>query len=62
MVKMSKQEALRMLQRLDDDILEPDYPESLVDEELRAMGADPDEIGRWGVELVNRLKAERAGR
>jgi hypothetical protein len=49
--------ALRAIAR--DDMLAPDYPEELLDEELREAGADPDELGRHGEEFVKKLLAER---
>jgi hypothetical protein len=42
-----------------DDMLDPDYPEELIDEELRKAGADPEEIGREGEAFVEKLLAER---
>lgn len=42
-----------------EDMLDPDYPGELIDEELRRAGADPEEIGREGEAFVNKLLAER---
>jgi hypothetical protein len=49
--------ALRAIAR--DDMLDPDYPEALIDEELRKAGGDPEEIGREGEAFVKKLLAER---
>ena len=44
----------------EDDMLEPDYPEALVDQGLREAGLDPDEVGAEGEAFVKRLMAENA--
>jgi hypothetical protein len=47
-----------LLCKLGDD-LSPDYPIEAVDQELRDMGVDPDELGQRGEELVQGLLAEQ---
>jgi hypothetical protein len=44
---------------LDDDVLSDDYPIADVDAELIDGGADPGEVGRWGVALVGDLRKKR---
>lgn len=57
--RCTAEELVAKLERLDDDLLDPDYPIELVERELRDIGLDPDEVGRRGVELVERLKKQR---
>jgi hypothetical protein len=50
----------RALEGLDDDLLDPALPESIVDEQLKAVGIDPVSLARAGGELVAKAKeAER---
>lgn len=51
-----------LCEALDADVPEPDYPIEAVDQELRDMGVDPDEVGQRGEELVQGLLAERDGK
>ena len=53
---------LRLMERRAAEVLEPDYPIELVDEELREAGGDPEAIGKRGVELVEELLAKRRER
>lgn len=48
-----------MLDSLDNDVLDPDYPIEWVDEDLRAMGADPERIGREGAAFAKALLEKR---
>lgn len=48
-----------LCEALDADVLEPDYPIEEVDQDLRDMGVDPDEVGQRGEELVQGLLAEK---
>jgi hypothetical protein len=50
---------LRALERIALDPLDPEYPKELVDEDLREMGEDPDDVGRRGAALAAKLLAER---
>lgn len=43
----------------DEDILDPDYPEELVDEELRARALDSDRVKQWAVEVLAKITAAR---
>lgn len=43
---------------LDDDLLKPDLPEALVDEELKAIGIDPTALAKKGAEFVAQAKDE----
>jgi hypothetical protein len=45
----------RLADFIDDDLLRDEYPIELVDEELRAQGMDPEEIGRRGEAFVRDL-------
>jgi hypothetical protein len=44
---------------LASDVLDPEYPIEWVDEDLRAMGVDPEEVAKRGVQFVKRLLSER---
>ena len=44
---------------LDDDVLSDEYPLAEVDKELMAEGADPGEVGQWGIALARDLKKKR---
>lgn len=57
--KRTDAELVAALDKLDAAILDPDYPIELVEEELRAVGLDPDKVARDGVSLVEHLKAQR---
>lgn len=46
------------LRGLDDDLLDPALPESVVDEELKAMGIDPTALAKRGSEFVTKAKEE----
>lgn len=54
---------LRFLNSLDEslanDVLLPDYPEELIDKELRKAGFDPEEVAREGAELASNLLTKR---
>lgn len=52
-------EVLRAIADSDDDLLDLDYPEALVDAELRAAGLDPREVEARGERFVQKLIAER---
>lgn len=45
---------------LDDDFLDPNMPKELVEEELRALGANPDECAARGVAFVESLRVQRS--
>jgi hypothetical protein len=45
--------------QLDDAVLSSDYPLEAVQKGLHEAGGDPDEIGRWGTELVAGLAKKR---
>lgn len=48
------------LESLNDDLLDPDLPEDIVDEELRELGLDPNVIAKKGIEFINqRQERER---
>lgn len=53
---------LRLLEVRAAEVLEPDYPIELVDQELREAGGDPEAIGKRGVALVEKLLAKRMER
>lgn len=53
---------LRLLELRAAEVLEPDYPIELVDEELREAGGDPEAIGKRGAALVAALLAKRRER
>jgi hypothetical protein len=57
--KRDPKEILRAIEQTADDVLDPDYPAELVDEDLREMGLDPDAVGQRGATLAARLLAER---
>ena len=46
------------LQGLDDDLLDPNLPESAVDAELKALGVDATALARRGSEFVLQVKEE----
>jgi hypothetical protein len=50
---------MRAIERIAEDVLDPEYPKELLDEELREMGLDPEGVGRRGADLAQRLLAER---
>jgi hypothetical protein len=52
-------DVLRAIEAIADDILDADYPEELVDQELREAGLVPEEVARRGADLAARLLAER---
>jgi hypothetical protein len=60
MVKTGKtdKELWQALDRLDDDLLAPDLPEAILDEELRAMKVDPAALAKRGIDFVAKLKEE----
>jgi hypothetical protein len=51
-------ETYEYLQGLDDDLLDPDMPEDMVDDELRSMGLSPEEIAEEGVLFVKELQSK----
>jgi len=53
-------DVLRAIDAIDDDLLDLDYPEALVDAELRAAGLDPREVEARGERFVTKLVGERA--
>jgi hypothetical protein len=53
---------LRLLEVRAAEVLEPDYPIELVDEELREAGGDPEAIGKRGAALIETLLAKRRER
>ena len=53
---------LRLLEMRAAEVLEPDYPIELVDEELSESGGDPEAIGKRGAALVETLLAKRRER
>jgi hypothetical protein len=57
--KRAPREILRAIDQSAEDVLDPDYPEELVDDDLREMGLDPDAVGPRGAALAARLLAER---
>jgi hypothetical protein len=57
--KRDPREIVRAIDRIAEDVLDPDYPDELVDEDLREMGLDPEAVGRRGADLAARLLAER---
>lgn len=52
------QELWEALERLDDDLLDPSLPESVVDDELKAAGVDPSALGKRATALVARAKED----
>lgn len=46
------------LQGLDDDLLDPSLPETVVDAELRALGVDPKALADRAVQFVAKAKEE----
>ena len=58
--KIDDVELLRRIVRLDADLLDPSYPEVLIDEALRDAGGDPEQIGAEGEAFVKKLRAERS--
>jgi hypothetical protein len=52
-------DVLRAIEAIAEDVLDADYPEELVDAELREAGLDPVEVARRGSELAARLLAEQ---
>lgn len=57
--KVDPADVLRAIAESDDDLLDWDYPETLVDEELRQGGIDPREVEARGEAFMKRLMAER---
>lgn len=49
----------KIKESIDSDVLRADYPQDMVDAELREMGLDPTDVGARGVALVEKLKANR---
>ena len=45
-------------ERLDDDLLDPDLPESALDHELKTVGIDPVDLGKRAAEFVARAKED----
>lgn len=43
---------------LDDDLLDPDLPEAIVEDEIRKLGLDPQILAKTGTELVPRLREQ----
>lgn len=58
--KIDPADVLRAIAETDDELLDWDYPEALVDEELREAGIDPREVEVRGEVFMKRLMAERA--
>lgn len=54
----SEKELWKALEGLDDDLLDPGLPETVLDEELKAMGLDPTALAKRGAEFVTRVKEE----
>lgn len=46
------------LEGLDDDLLDPNMPDAMVEEELRQLGIDPDALARRTLDTVARAKEE----
>ncbi len=46
----------RALDAVDGDLLDADYPASLVDEEIRDVGRDPEEVAHRGAVLVAEIE------
>jgi hypothetical protein len=46
-----------LVESLADDVLDPEYPIEWVDEDLRAMGVDPEEVAKRGVQFVMAVNA-----
>lgn len=58
--KIDPADVLRAIADSDGDLLDWEYPEALVDEELRQGGIDPREVEARGEAFMKRLIAERA--
>lgn len=54
----TERELWQTLEGFDDDLLDPDLPEALVDEELTALGVDPSVLAKRAAEFVVRAKEE----
>lgn len=53
-------ELWKALTDLDDDLLDPNYPEAAVDDELRELGVEPIALAKRGADFVsNLLEQER---
>lgn len=46
----------RMIEDLASDVLDPDYPIELVEQELRDAGIDPEKVAENGKKLVEELR------
>jgi hypothetical protein len=46
------------LEGLDDDLLDPNLPSTVLDEELRSMGLDPDAIAQRGIDFIVKVQEE----
>jgi hypothetical protein len=57
--KRSSAEILAAIDAIADDVLDPDYPKELLDEELREAGGDPEAIGKRGADLAAKLLVAR---
>jgi hypothetical protein len=44
------------LEQLDDDLLDPNIPKEIVEDELRKLGLDPEEVAKSGLEFINQLQ------
>lgn len=49
---------LAAIDRIADDVLDPAYPEAMVDEDLRAMGVDPDELDKRTAAFIGEASAD----
>lgn len=53
---MDKKALERMMESLAEDVLDPEYPIELVEQELRDAGIDPDKVAEDGKKLVEELR------
>lgn len=51
-------ELWKSLTDLDDDLLDPNYPEAAVDDELRELGIDPVVLAKRGADIATNLREE----
>lgn len=56
--RMTDEELWAALTALDDDLLNPVYPEAAIDEELEKMGVDPTALALRGAEFVAKAKED----
>jgi hypothetical protein len=54
----TEKELWAALGHLDDDLLNPDLPEVAVDDELKALGIEPDALSRRGAALATNVKEQ----